>query len=82
MIKNIDLLQILSLVLIGMFIPFFISIIVIFEINIRNIDNLYKVLLTFLYFLLIFGIEIIIVYLYFRITNKIANNKIDKLKKR
>lgn len=82
MSKNIDLLQILSLVLIGMFIPFFISIIVIFGINITNIDNLYKVLLTFLYFLLIFGIEIIVVYLYFRITNKIANNRIDKLKKR
>jgi uncharacterized membrane protein len=82
MSKNIDLLQILSLVLIGMFIPFFISILVIFGINITNIDNLYKVLLTFLYFLLIFGIEIIIVYLYFRITNKIANNRIDKLKKR
>jgi hypothetical protein len=82
MSKNSDLFQILALVLVGMFIPFFISIIINFGINLSNIEGLFKIIITFLYFLLIFGIELIIVYLYFNITNKLANKKINRIKKK
>jgi hypothetical protein len=80
--KNIDLIQILTLVIIAMFIPFFISLVINYRMDLSNIDNIIKIFSTFGLFLLIFGIELFIVYLYFLITNKLANNKIKKLKKK
>ena len=82
MSKNSDLFQILTLVLVGMFIPFFISITLNFGINLSNTEDLFLIINTFLYFLLIFGIELFFVYLYFNITNKLANKKIEKMKKK
>ena len=74
MSKNRDLIQIMLIIVIGMFIPFLGSI----SINYGN--NYSKIVMSFLYFLLIFGIELLIVYLYFYITNKYASKKIDKIK--
>ena len=74
--KNRDLIQILSLVIIGMFIPFLGSI------TITHGWNPVKIATTFGYFLLIFAIELVIVYLYFSITNKIAIQNINKYNKK
>ena len=73
--KNRDLIQILMIILIGMFIPFFTSILIIYGSN----DYL-KILTTFGYFLFIFAIELGIVYLYFIVSGWIANKQIDKYK--
>ena len=70
--KNKDLIVILLIVLIGMFIPFFGSIVINYGLH------TYKILSTFGYFLLIFAVELLIVYLYFTISNKIASKKIKK----
>jgi hypothetical protein len=74
MSKNKDLVIILLIITIGMFIPFLGSI------AINYGFNAYKIASTFGYFLLIFGIELFIVYLYFTISNKIASDTIKKLK--
>lgn len=78
--KTRDLIQVLIIVIIAMFIPFLGSIIITFGLDITKFDNLLKVGLTFGWFLLIFGIELVIVYLYYLITNKIASKKLDKYK--
>ena len=78
--KNRDLIQILALVIIGMFIPFLGSITITYGLDLTNVNNLLKIGSTFGYFLLIFAIELVIVFLYFTITNKIAGKKIGKHK--
>lgn len=78
--KNRDLIQIIILVLIGMFIPFLGSILINFGLNISDFKDLIKIGRTFGYFLLIFAIELAIVYLYFTIINWNANKKINKYK--
>lgn len=78
--KNRDLIQILTLVLIGMFIPFLVSITITYGLDLTDIDDLIKIGSTFGYFLLIFGIELLIVYLYFTIVNKMANKNMEKFK--
>ena len=78
--KNIDLIQILILVISGMFIPLFFSLVINYGLDISNIQDLIKILSTFGLFLLFFGIELFIVYLYFNITNVLANKKINNHK--
>ena len=78
--KNRDLRQILALVIIGMFIPFLGSITITYGLDLINVNDLLKIGSTFGYFLLIFVIELAIVFLYFTITNKIAGKKMDKHK--
>ena len=78
--KNRDLVQILILVVIGMFIPFLGSIIVSFELDITNIDNWLDIGKTFGYFLIIFALELGMVFLYYTVTNKIATKKIQNQK--
>ena len=78
--KNRDIIQILSIVIIGMLIPFLGSIILTFNLDITNTDNLLKIAFTFGYFLIFFGIELFVVFLYYQIINKIAGRKIDKYK--
>ncbi len=80
--KNIDLIQILTLVIIGMFIPFFISLTINYRLDLSDMGDIIKIFSTFGLFLLVFAIELIMVYFYFLITNKIANNKIKNLKKK
>ena len=70
--KNRDLVQILLIVIIGMFIPFLGSIAVNYGLDFWKIGS------TFGYFLLFFAIEIFIVYLYFTITNHFAKEKMKK----
>jgi hypothetical protein len=82
MSKRRDLVQILLIVIIGMFIPFLISIVISFSLDITNLDHLSKVGTTFLWFLLIFGIELFSVFLYFNITYRIANKKLDDFRHR
>ena len=78
--KNRDLLQILIIVIIGMFVPFLGSIVITFNLDITNINNLLKIGSTFAWFLIIFAVELSLVYIYYHISNKIANKKIDKYK--
>ena len=80
MSKNKDLIQILIIVILGMSIPFFLSLIISYNIDLSNFQNIIKIFLTFAFFLIIFAIELIIVYVYFFITNLIANKKINNQK--
>ena len=82
MCKNIDLIQILILVIVAMFIPFLISIIINYRLELSNIGDLIKIFSTFGLFLLFFGIELIIVYLYFNITNLLAKKKMNNKKEK
>jgi hypothetical protein len=74
--KNRDLLQILLIILIGMFIPFFGAI------SITYGFNLYQIVSSFGYFLVIFGLELLIVYLYFYLTNWNAQKKLQQVQKK
>ena len=74
--KNRDLIQILLIILIGMFIPFLGSITITYGLNITRVAT------TFAYFLLIFAIELAIVYLYFTISNKMASKNMKKYKQK
>lgn len=74
--KNKDLIVILLFVLIGMFIPFLGSITLNYGFSVSRIA------ITFAHFLIIFGIELSVVYLYFFIGNKIAIKKIEKIKQK
>ena len=78
--KNRDLIMILAIVIIGMFIPFLGSIVITFGLDFTNMDNLMKIGSTFGWFLLIFAIELGIIYLYYSTRNKIASKKMDKFK--
>jgi len=78
--KKTDLTSILIIVIIGMFIPFLTSIIINFGLDFTNFDDLVKIGATFAWFLLIFGIELIAVFIYYQITNKIAGKKLDEYK--
>ena len=78
--KNRDLIQILLIVIIGMFLPFLGSIVITFGLDITNTDNLLRIGSTFIWFLIIFAIELSIVYIYYTLTNKIANKKMNKYK--
>jgi len=78
--KHRDLLQILIIVIIGMFIPFLGSIVITFNLDIIDTNNILKIVSTFLWFLIIFAIELAIVYVYYTITNKLVNKKMDKYK--
>lgn len=80
MSKNRDIVGILLMVIIAMFIPFLGSIAISYGFNYANLDNWIKIGSTFGWFLLIFGLELIFVFLYFKISNKISNDKIKKLK--
>jgi multisubunit Na+/H+ antiporter MnhG subunit len=80
MSKNRDLALILLIVIIGMFIPFLGSIAINYGVDLTNANSMLKVASTFGYFLLIFAIELIVVFLYFHLTNKIASKKFKKIK--
>ena len=77
---NRDLIQILIIIIIGMFIPFLGSIVIIFNLDITDTNNVMKITSTFVWFLIIFAIELAIVYIYYTVTNKLANKKMDKYK--
>jgi low temperature requirement protein LtrA len=70
--KNRDLLKVIILILLGMFIPFLGSITFTYGFEIRTI------VVTFLYFLVIFGLELGVVYLYFTFSGRRANKKMQQ----
>ena len=78
--KNKDIIQILLIVIIGMLVPFLGSIVLAFNLDVTNTNNLLKIAFAFGYFLVIFGIELLIVFLYYQIANKIAGKKIEKFR--
>jgi hypothetical protein len=72
--KRQDLIQVLLLILIGMLIPFVGSITLTYGFSFSKIG------VTFLYFLVIFGLELGFVYVYFTLGNRSANKKMEKYK--
>jgi hypothetical protein len=82
MSKNKDVVNILILVIIGMFIPFLGTLIISFQVNILSFDGFMKIISTFITFLVIFGVELGIVYLYFYVSNQFAEKKLSKTKKK
>ena len=80
MSKKIDLMTILAIVIIGMFIPFLGSIVITFGLDFTNFNDLLKIGSTFGWFLLIFAFELIVVFIYYKLMNKIANKKLGENK--
>lgn len=78
--KHKDLAGILFIVILGMFIPFLGSIAIVYGFNFTELDNWLKIVSTFGYFLLIFAFELLIVYLYFTLSNKFAEKRLGKYK--
>lgn len=78
--KHKELIKILLIIIIGIFIPFLGSTAISYGFNFTELNNWVKVGSTFGYFLLIFAVELIIVYIYFKVSNKIAEKKIGKYK--
>jgi Zn-dependent protease with chaperone function len=74
--KHRDVVQILLLILVGMFIPFLGSIALTYGLEIRKIG------LTFVYFIGIFGIELFVVFLYFTVTSRHANKRLEEFKQK
>jgi hypothetical protein len=72
--KKTDIIKVLLLVLIGMFIPFLGSI----ALSYGFVPG--KIAVTFLYFLVFFGLELGIVYLYFTLGGRRANKKLEQYK--
>lgn len=72
--KHRDVIQVLLLVLVGMFFPFLGSIALTYGLEIRKIG------LTFVYFIGIFGIELGVVFLYFTVSSIRANKHLEKYK--
>ena len=72
--KTQDLAKVLLLVLIGMFIPFLGSITLSYGFVPRTI------VVTFLYFLVFFGFELGFVYLFFSLSGRRANKKMEQYK--
>ncbi|PNX45384.1 MAG: hypothetical protein BV459_08480 [Thermoplasmata archaeon M11B2D] len=72
--KNKDLLKVLLLILVGMFIPFLGSI----ALSYGFVPQ--KIVVTFLYFLVIFGLELGCVYLYFTVSGRRASRKMEQYK--
>ena len=70
--KHKDIIQLLLLILIGMFVPFLGSITIIYGFKPDKIG------VAFAYFLVIFGIELTLVYFYFSAGSKKANIKMAK----
>lgn len=71
--RNKDLAKILLLVLVGMFIPFLGSLSFVYGFHLSQIGT------TFGVFLLIFGCELVFVYLYFSVGNWYAHKQMTKM---
>ena len=78
--KHRDVVSILIVVILGMFIPFLGSIFITYGFNFSNLDDWFKIASTFAYFLLLFGLELIFVFLYYNISNSMAEKKLKKYK--
>jgi hypothetical protein len=76
---NKDLVIILTLVIFGMFFPFLGSIVINFNVDITNVLDIIKIAGTFGWFLFIFAFELGFVFLYFQVTSKMANKKLNEL---
>jgi hypothetical protein len=72
--KNRDIVKVLLVILIGMFIPFLGSI----TLSYGFVPG--RIVVTFLYFLVIFGLELGAVYLYFTLSGRRANKKMEQYK--
>lgn len=77
-----DIAGILLLIIVGMFIPFIVSIVITFNLDATNLENWLKIGSTFGWFLIIFGIELIVVVFYYNITSKIAKKRIKDINKK
>ena len=72
--KNTDLAKVLVIILLGMFIPFLGSITLSYGFELRSI------VVTFLYFLGFFGVELGAVYVYYTVSGRRANTRMMKYK--
>jgi hypothetical protein len=68
-----DLAGVLGLVVLGMFIPFSGSMLLLYGFN------LFSLLLGFLVFLVMFGLELGVVYVYFKVSGKRAAAEVERL---
>ena len=78
--KNKDLVTILLIVIVGMFIPFLLSVSINYGFFFNDLDSWLKIFSTFGWFLVFFALELFAVFLYFSFTNKIAEKKLKQYK--
>ena len=76
--KHKDLIGILLIVIIGIFIPFLIAISLTYGFNFTQLNDWVKIGTTFGYFLVFFGVELLVVYIYYKITSGIANKQLEQ----
>ncbi len=76
--NNTDVVKILIIVIIGMLIPFIGSVALAFGINLFTLHGWVSIILTFLFFLVFFGIELGVVYIYYNLTNRAAQRFFDE----
>ena len=82
MSKNLDVAKILLIVIIGMLIPFIGSLTMVYGMDLTNSNDILKIGSTFGYFLLIFAIELVLVFVYYKLSNQMAEKKLEKIKKK
>ena len=80
--KNVDVAKIILIVIVGMFIPFLGSLVITFNMDLTCTCDLLKIGSTFGWFLLIFGIELVVVYLYYSLSNKLSEKKLEDYRKK
>ena len=80
--KNRDVVQIILIVLAGMFLPFFITLVFLFHVDVYSLSGWIQIISAFFYFLIIFGVELGSVILYFHITNTFAKKKYEQQKRK
>ena len=77
--NTLDVIKILLLVIIGMFIPFIGSLTLAFKINLFMFQGWGLIITSFLYFLVFFGIELAVVFVYYTLTNRIAQKSFQDI---
>lgn len=74
--KTVDVVKIILIVIVGMFIPFLGSLAITYNMDLTKTSDLLKIGSTFGWFLLIFAIELVVVYLYYNLSNKFSEKKL------
>jgi hypothetical protein len=77
--NTLDIIKILLLVIMGMFIPFIGSLALAFNIDLLMLQGWELIITSFLYFLVFFGMELALVFVYYTLTNRMAQKSFQDI---